>query len=64
MKIQIVKTHKFKFISQSFKADYERLRVYPRFWLNKSVDTPNFKHWSLAIRWGWWYFGIERKYID
>lgn len=51
----------YKWISQAFIANWANLKVYPRFWLNKAIETPNFKHWSFTIRFGWWYFGIQRK---
>ncbi len=33
-----------KWISQCFKANWENFKCYPRFWLNKAIETPNFKH--------------------
>lgn len=62
--IQFINNHKYKLINQCFTANLSNLKLYPRFWLNKSISTPNFNHWSFTIRFFWWYFGIEKKFID
>lgn len=64
MKLELIKTHRLKWITHTYMASWASLKAYPRFWLNKSISTPNFDHWSLVCRWGWWYFGIQRKIID
>jgi len=51
----------YKWISQAFIPNWANLKLYSRFWLNKTIDTLNFKHWSLTVRFGWWYFDIQRK---
>lgn len=39
---------RYKWISQAFIANWANLKLYPRFWLNKAIETPNFKHWSFT----------------
>lgn len=62
--IDFINNHKYKWIHQNFTANWSNLKLYPRFWLNKSIDTPNFNHWSFTIRFLWWYFGIQKKFIN
>lgn len=52
----------YEFIGQTFKASWFNLNIYPRIWINSVKDTPNFKHYSITIRWGWWYFGVQKKF--
>lgn len=53
----------YKYIYHCYIADRAHFYVWPRFWLNKSIKTPNFNHWSIVCRWAWWYFGIQKKDI-
>lgn len=61
--VDFINNHKYKWIGSSFKASWFHLKIYPRFWINKSISTPNFNHWSFVIRLGWWYFGLQKKFI-
>lgn len=49
-----------KIIINSYKADWNSFKCYPRIWINKA-SNPNFKHFSIVIRFMWWYFGIQKK---
>lgn len=62
--LTFVNDHKYKCIIQSFTANWISLKLYPKFWLNKSITTPNFNHWSFTIRFLWWYFGIQKKFTE
>jgi len=61
--IDFINNHKYKWIQHNYTASWFHLKLYPRLWLNKSINTPNFNHWSFVIRFLWWYFGIQKKYI-
>lgn len=60
--IKLINNHKYKWINQNFTANWSSLKLYPRFWINKSINTPDFNHWSLVVRFGWWYFGIQKNF--
>lgn len=62
--LEFINNHKYKWIQQNFTADWAHFKLYPRFWINKSINTPNFNHWSFTIRLFWWYFGIQKKFIN
>ena len=54
----------YKILFQAFKADWLNCKVYPRVWINDSRNTPNFRAYSVTIRWIWWYFGINKRLKD
>jgi hypothetical protein len=47
--------HQYYFRKSTFKKS-------PEVWLNKSSNNPNFNHWSLVIRFLFWYIGIQINY--
>lgn len=61
LKLTIEYKFKPKFIIHSYIANWFNCKLYPRIWYNKSKN-PGFKHNSIALRWLWWYWGIQKIY--